>query len=169
MLIILLGVFYNGIAVILQTTILSQIKMLQGTADLVFLVVLSWAIRPGTKWKWAWAVAGGVLMGVLSEIPMAIYLIGYLIMVVLTNFIQSRLWQARTITLLVMVIIGTLIIQGMSLFYLILMGSPITISNGFYQVILPSILLNFVFLIPAYGIIRETASILYPEKEEIEL
>ena len=45
-----------GSLLILQTVILSRITLLHGSADLIMLAVISWALQKRVKTAWFWAI-----------------------------------------------------------------------------------------------------------------
>jgi len=53
-----------GLLVIMQSAILSQVRLLNGTVDLVLLVLVAWSVQERVKTAWHWRIAGaGRLVG----------------------------------------------------------------------------------------------------------
>ncbi|HRF94610.1 MAG TPA: rod shape-determining protein MreD, partial [Aggregatilineales bacterium] len=54
------------VAAILQATFMPQIRLLGGSPDLVFLVVLAWSINAELDSSVLWAFVGGISLDLLS-------------------------------------------------------------------------------------------------------
>ena len=51
-----------GSLVIIQSVIASRIALLQGTADIVMLAIIAWALQKRVMTAWHWAIIGGLLV-----------------------------------------------------------------------------------------------------------
>jgi hypothetical protein len=164
--IILLGFFFIGGALITQMTIVSQLLLLRGTADLVLLILLGWVLQEQAEGTWGWTLIAGVLTGISSSLPIWVPIIGYLIVTLSAQILHRQVWQIPIISLLIMVISGTLILQGITIAYLFTTGIIIELTEAFNLIILPSILLNLVLAIPIYAGMGEIARWIYPPEVE---
>jgi hypothetical protein len=72
-----------GLAVILQTSIVARIALLNGAADLVLLVLAAWGLQERVRDAWIWGAAAGLLNGLISGTPWYVYLVGYLAVIAL--------------------------------------------------------------------------------------
>jgi len=160
----LIGIPILALAVIIQSSILSQITLLQASADLVLVVVVSWIIHERVKAVWEWAVIAGILVGFISELPMLSYLIGYLAVAAIGIALKRRVWRAPLLALFTAVFIGTLTMQVLIFILLRLSGTVIDPLQAFNLVILPSLLLNLLLALPVQGLINEVAAWFYPEE-----
>ncbi|MDH5508051.1 MAG: hypothetical protein OEZ02_12590 [Anaerolineae bacterium] len=165
--VILSGLLILGAAAILQTTIIPQIPLLNGTADLVLLVLLSWILRKHTQGAWQWALIAGAVIGLASALPFWIPLASYLLITFLAQWIQQRIWQVPILTLLIITFIGTLIIQIFTTIYLLVSGTNLPIGLVFNQIILPSMILNIILVLPVYSLMGEIIYRLYPSEVEL--
>ena len=52
-----------GLALIIQTAILSRINLLSGCADLLLLLVAGWGLQPNARFVWIWAGLAGLRVG----------------------------------------------------------------------------------------------------------
>lgn len=150
---------------LLQTSIASRIMLLSGNADLVLLVVVAWGLQERAQGAWIWAVGASLLVGLVSGIPWYIYLIGYLSVVGLARLLVHRIWQAPLLVMFAVTLIGTLELLMLMFIYRTLFAVPLALSEGFFQIFLPTILLNLLLAIPVHALIRDLANRLYQEKE----
>lgn len=155
-----------GLALIVQTAILSRINLLSGCADLLLLLVAGWGLQPHAKFVWIWAGLAGLLVGYVSALPMVVTVAGYLFVMGTAHMLQRRIWQAPLLAMFAVTFFGTLIMQLLSIATLWLLGTPIELRNAFIQVILPSTLLNLLLSIPCHALMRDLAIWLHPQELE---
>ncbi len=74
------------VAYLLQTAIISQTPLVNGTADLILLFFAAWTLNERVENSWLWAFIGGVIISMLSAMPFYVPLIGYLGVVGLAKF-----------------------------------------------------------------------------------
>ncbi len=148
--------------VILQTTIASRLPLLFGTADLVMVALVAWALQERVKNAWIWTVVGGFMVSYISALPMYVPLIGYLIITAIARVLQRRVWQTPVLVMFLTTLIGTIITQGLSILVLKANEIPIDLGEALRMVMLPSILLNLVLAIPIRAIMVDLAEWAYP-------
>ena len=154
-----------GLAVILQSAIVSQIKLLSGYADLPLIMLAAWALQDRVKSAWHWAVLGCAMLAFVSNMPWPLLMIGYLTVVLVAQALQKRVWQAPLLAMFSVAFIGTLIVHIISFVGLSLLGTPFSFSDVVGAVTLPSLLLNMLFSIPVYTFMRDLARWVYPVEE----
>ena len=162
----LLGVLFMGSAAILQVTIVGRINMLEGATDLVLLVLLGWVLHARAEGIWQWAVLAGAFIGIASAQPVWLPIVSYLTITAMGYLIQTRVWQIPLLNLMTTTVIGTLIIHSLTSVYLIVIGTPLLISEIFNLVILPSIFLNLLIALPIYSFITAITNWVYPPEVE---
>jgi rod shape-determining protein MreD len=164
---ILIAVPFLGILVILQSSIVSRVTLLSGTADLVLLALLAWAVQERVKTTWQWGLIGGLLVALVSALPLLANLVGYLISAGLARGLRRQLWQLPLFAMLVATFTGTLVIHSLTIFSLRAAGTIIPWREAFNIITLPSALLNLLLAIPVYAIVGDLAGWLHPEEIEI--
>jgi rod shape-determining protein MreD len=152
---------------VLQSALVSRITLLRGTADLVLLAIIAWALQKRVQTAWRWSIIGGLLVNIGSALPVGVPLIGYGLATGLALMLRRRVWQAPILAMFIATFFGTLIVQGISLAALRITGHPIPILDAFNLVILPGVLLNLLLAVPAYAMIGDLANWLYPEEIEV--
>lgn len=151
--------------VILQTAVVSRISLLSGFADLMLVTLAAWAMQGQVTTGWHWAVLGSVLVAFTSGIPGIVPLAGYLAVVGMAQMARSRIWQAPLLALFSIVFLGTLVMNLLAILVLRLLGNPLSVGDAIGLVMMPSLLLNLLFSIPMYWIMRDLARWMYPVEE----
>lgn len=147
---------------VIQIGILSNLPLLQGYPDLILLAILAWSLRPEVRTAWQWGIIGGLLMILVSAMPVGVYLIAYLLVVFIAQLTRRMVWRLPFLTMLVMTIIGTFLTEGLSLVVLQLLGRDLPIRFFFGTIFIPSVLYNLILALPIYAVIGELARWVYP-------
>jgi len=163
----LLAVPILGILLMLQTAVLSDIMLLHGTTDLVLVAVIAWALNKRVESAWQWGIIGGLLVTIVSGLPLGVGLIGYPLAVGIAILLRQRVWQIPVLAMFVSTILGTLVLHILTLIALRVTGTPLPMIESLELVTLPSILLNLLAAIPLFAIFSDLADWLYPEEIEV--
>ncbi len=163
----LVGLILIGILAIIQSTIVSTMPLLNGTADLLLLLIVAWALQDRVDSAWQWCLIGGVFASLYSALPFGSFIIAYLICVGIARLLKHRIWKAPFLAMLAATFVCTLVVQLISLGARFLTGVSIPLMNVLNLILLPSLLLNLILAIPAFSIMRDIASWLYPEELEV--
>lgn len=129
------------------------------------LTVIAWAFQERTKSYWEAAALGGLLVGYVSAIPVYVPLIGYLLVTFLARILQRRVWQTPILVMFFTTVIGSLMVNFLSIFSLQLSGVPLNFSDSISLVVLPSALLNLILSFPIYLLVKDVAEWIYPSEE----
>jgi hypothetical protein len=164
---IALGVILLLAAALLQVTLMMRINLLQGSADLVLLVLISWMLQPGNKPVWLWGLPAGLMIGFASALPDYIPILGYFAAAGFCQLLQTRIWQVPLLTLFSATLLGTLVVQLTTLIYLWLSAQPIDAIEAMNLIVIPSILLNLILVLPVNALIGETNKLLNPDLETV--
>lgn len=156
-----------GLLLMLQTAVLSDLRLLHGSVDLIMVAIIAWALQKRVETAWRWGIIGGLLVSIASALPLGIALVAYPLVVGIAILLRQRVWQVRVLSMFVSTILGTILIHGISIIALRLNGSNIPMIESFELVTLPSILLNLLVAIPAFAIFDDLAQWLYPEEIEV--
>jgi rod shape-determining protein MreD len=153
------------LAVILQSAVISRVKLLSGYADLPLLVLGAWALQDRVKSAWHWAALGCVMLAFVSTMPWPVLVIGYFAVVFMALTLQRRVWQAPLLAMFSVTFIGTMFLHLLSFVVLGLLGTPFVFDDVIGLITLPSLLLNMLFSIPIYAFMRDLARWVYPVEE----
>lgn len=155
------------LAFMLQTIVLSSLPLLSGQADLVLLVLVAWGLQDRVKNAWIWAAIAGVMMEYISGLPQFVPLASYLMVMAVARIVRRRVWQTPVLAMFLVIFIGSLASQGLSMAVLLANGTPLSITDSLNLVILPGTLLNLLLALPVFALVADLAQWLYPEEVEI--
>lgn len=153
------------LAVILQSSIVSRVTLLTGTADLPLVMLAAWAMQDDVETAWHWAIAAGVLVGFVSGLSWVVPLASYILVIVLAQVLQRRVWQAPLLAMFSVTFLGTIGLSVFSLVVLRFSGISLSIADAFGLITLPGILLNMLLAIPVFAVMRDLARWVYPASE----
>jgi len=163
---ILISIPILGALVILQSAIMSDINLLNGTTDLVMLAIIAWAMQKKVQSAWQWGIIGGLFVTLVSGLPFFVPLISYLATVGIVLLLRKRVWNYPILAMFIGTFIGTLIMHLLSILALRITGVSIPLIESFNIITLPTLILNMLLAVPIYALLRELANIRYPEKLE---
>jgi len=153
--------------VVLQSVVVSRTKLLHGTADLVMLAIIAWALQKRVKSAWHWAVVGGLLVGLVSTLPTIVPVISSILIVAVALLLKQRVWQVEILAMFVTTFIGTLMVHAISIISLTISGIPLPFLEVVSSITIPSLLLNLLIAAPAFFLLGDLAKWLYPEQLEV--
>lgn len=151
-----------ALAVILQSSIISEVQLLNGYADLPMILLAAWALQDRVESAWHWAALTCLFVGFMSSLPWIIFVLGYFGIIFIARTLQQRVWQAPLLAMFSVVFIGTLLIHLLSFGVLSILGTPFRFSEVVALITLPTLLLNILFSIPAYTLMRDLSFWVYP-------
>jgi rod shape-determining protein MreD len=162
----LIGLLLFGILAILQSTIVSTMPLLKGTADLILLFIIAWSLQDRVESAWQWCLIGGLLASLYSGLPFGSFILAYLLCVGIARLIKRRIWKAPFLAMLAATFISTIIVQLVSLVSRLITGVNFPLLDVLNMILLPSLLLNLILAIPVFSIMHDMAGWLYPEELE---
>ena len=156
-----------GLMVILQSAILSQVNLLYGSFDLVLLVLVAWAVQERVKTAWHWGITAGLLVSLVTSVPIWAILPAYVGATGIAIYMRRIFYQRPLLAMVAATFFATLFTQVITVLALGLSGISIPLTEAFYMITIPSVLLNLLLAIPVYALIGDLANWLYPETIEI--
>jgi len=154
-----------ALVVIVQSAVISHMTLLAGYADLMLVILAAWALKAEASSAWLWAILGGFMVSFVSGLPWPVIMFGYLFVVLLAQLLKKRVWQAPLLAMFSVTFMGTLIMDLSTLLILNLLGTPLPVGDSLGLVVLPSMLLNLLFAVPVYVMIRDLAQWVSPGQE----
>ena len=154
-----------ALVVIVQSAVVSQMSLLAGYADLMLVILAAWALKADASSAWLWAILGGIMVSFVSGMPWPIAMAGYMFVVLLAQALRQRVWQAPLLAMFSVIFLGTLSMNLLALLVLNLLGTPLPFGDSLGLIVLPSILLNLLFSIPVYAVVRDLAQWVSPAQE----
>jgi rod shape-determining protein MreD len=142
------------IAAVLQATFVPQIRFGGGGPDLVFLMVLSWAINASLTESLVWAFVGGITQDLLSAAPLGTSAVGMVIIVFFISGLNQQVYRVGFMLLSAMVLLGTSFHQFVVIVILAVTGHNIVLPFDLSYVVAPTIVYNFILIWPVYFVMR---------------
>lgn len=162
--VVLLAIPLFIILAIFQSAVVSRLPLLHGTADLLLIVVIAWALQERVRSAWQWALIAGIIIGYTSALNFLIPIIGYMAVTGLALLLRQRIWQVPILAMLGVTFVGTLLINLTIALFLSITGTPLPIFETLNLIILPSMILNLLLAIPIYALVKDLSEWLYPEE-----
>ncbi len=156
-----------GLLVIFQSAVVSRLPLLHGSADIVLLVIIAWALQERVRTAWQWSILGGLFVGFVSALHFSIPVASYMVITGLVLLVRRRIWQMPILAMFAMTFIGTLFSLVLSALAVSIGGATLPLLNTLKLIILPSLILNLLLAAPIYAIVRDLAEWVYPEEIEI--
>ncbi len=160
----LLGIPILGFLIILQSTVVSRLSLLEGSADLMMLTVVAWALQERVRSSWQWAVIAGALVSLVSALPFYLVFTGFLLVTLIARLLQRQVWQTPILAMFIMSFLGTLIFHGLTIAGIAFTGTMLPVQDSLTLVTLPSALLNLIFALPVYIVVGDLANWVYPQE-----
>ena len=150
---------------ILQSAVVSRLPLDQGVADLMLVFLVAIALQKRVSTAWQWSIIGGMLIDFLSGLPFGIFTISYLVATALETLFRERIWRFTFIMQLLVVLVGTLVSQGLSYLVLFLQGASLDLITVLRVIIMPTIILNFMLSLPVFILTRDILDQIYPQEQ----
>lgn len=150
---------------VLQSTAVSRIQLLSGSADIVLLAIAAWAVKEKGYKAFVWALIGGLFIALITAMPLYIPILSYTFVALLAKILIGRIWQAPIIMLVIVMIAGTLFQHAISIIHLQTSGSQMFFMTAVKEITLPSLLLNFFFVFPMYVLMDDLRHWVLPEED----
>ena len=149
-------------AAVLQATVLSLLRPFGGTVDVVLLLVLSWTLVGEWPGGPLWALIGGLCLDLLSGGPFGANALGLLLVAYAASLSEGRFWSSHVLLPLASVLVGSVLYHLVYLATLAMAGYTVSWAASLSQVTLPTVLLNTLFMLPLYQLLRWLHSVLHP-------
>lgn len=153
--------------VMLQTVVISRLQLLNGSADLVLLVLIAWALQRRVKSAFIWAGVAGLVISLISATPLYLPLIVYLLIILGVRLLQRLVWQTPLMAMFAATTVGTFLQHSVYFLAARASGATFTLQDGLNLVTFPSVLLNLLFALPVYALILDLANRIYPGENEV--
>jgi hypothetical protein len=153
--------------VIVQSAIMSQVRLLYGSVDMVLLVLVAWAVQERVKTAWHWGIVAGFFVSLASAVPPLAVFLTYLLVTGGAILFRRVFWARPLLAMIVATLSATLLSHSVTVVALRLTGTSIPILQAINIITLPSALLNLLLAVPIYAFVTDLANWLHPQEIEI--
>jgi len=150
----------------LQVSIISNLPLLNGTADIILLALIAWGLKDRGKYFWIWSLVAAILVYLTSAAPFIVYVLSYLLVTLLANMLMKRIWQMPVLLMFFLTFLATVFMHFLTLVFLQFSGVSFSWTTAISQITLPSALLNIILSLPVYIIISDLADFIHPAEVE---
>jgi len=150
---------------VLQTTVVSEVRLLHGSADLILVWLAAYGLTSKDHSGYLLAFFAGGLVSYVSALPWYVFPIGYLVTVAIARFVSSQLWQSPLLSMFAITLVTSIFLYMVSMAGLRINGTFYSFSTSLYHVIIPSIFLNLLLAIPIYALGRDFSGWIFRNEE----
>jgi rod shape-determining protein MreD len=163
----LIGIPLLAFLAVLQSTILSHIRLLDGRPDAILLAVVVWSIAGRTNEAMVWGFIGGAFLDLYSGVPFGSTSIALVIVAYLVSFPEGRFWESHVVMPLGVMLVASTIFHLLGIGTLLTIGQPIDFDSALTRVLLPSTFMNLVLVLPALQLANGMVERLFPPEVKI--
>lgn len=154
------------LASLLQSLALPTPALVQAQPNLVLILVTVWGVTRGASQGVVWALVGGLLLGLVSVVPLGSIALALLPAGLLTYLGQLRLVADERLVALGVALLGTLLYGGVLLVVFQAMGYPTDWGQSYRSLFLPGALLNAVLAGLVYPLFPWLSGRLFPSRTQ---
>ncbi len=126
----------------------------RGQLSLVMLLVICWSLRSSLAEGFVWALVGGIMLDLLSTLPIGASSAALALIVFVVNSLAQRLLRLRILFLLAVTALATIFMTAYTAAALILLGNTYDIPSLIRLMLLPTLLYNLIAILPLYALVR---------------
>ncbi|HVO71493.1 MAG TPA: rod shape-determining protein MreD [Aggregatilineaceae bacterium] len=163
-----LGIPILALAAILNAAVMSRLQIGGGAPDLVFLVVVSWALLADVRDALLWAVIGGVMQDWMSITPLGASALGLVVVVFVADSLFGQVQRGNLLIPPLVAAGGTLVVHLGILIGLRLAGHAVPIALGLTYVTVPTMIYNAILILPVFRVVGLVYGWLSPRRVRLE-
>jgi rod shape-determining protein MreD len=158
-----------ALAAVLNATVMAEFRLGGGAPDLVFMLVVSWALLADPRTAFGWAVLGGIMQDSLSVAPLGTSSLGLVIVVFLADAIFGQRQRINLLYPLLVAAGGTVIYHLCIMAVLRVMeGITVPMGSGLFYVTVPTVIYNSILIVPVYRMVAVVYRGFQPQRPRVE-
>lgn len=142
-----------ALAVIVQSTLIPEVRIGGGMPDLVFLLALAWGLLAGFQAGVVWALVGGMLQDLVSAVPLGTTSLALVIVVGLASLMLGQVNPRNLLYPALAAGPGTVVAHLVVLIVLLLSGRAVPLTETLVYVTLPGAIYNMAAMVVVYRIL----------------
>ncbi len=152
---------------VLQSSVLSQLQLLDGAPDLPLLAVISWALTGRMHESLGLALFAGLFVDLLSGLPFGMSAIILIFVTFLVSLFEGRFWEANLLMPLGVTLIASLAYHLLGIMAVLVIGRSTDLGFALTRIVMPSTFLNLVLILPFSQAAAGLRRSLYPPEVRI--
>jgi rod shape-determining protein MreD len=155
---IYLALVILAFAVVVQGTLLSRLRILGITPNLLLVIVVSWSLARGVTEGLIWAFIGGLGVDLIAGLPVGTSSLALMPVCFLAGIGRNSVYTHSVFWPMLLVALATPLHGWIVLLILQFLGMPVDWVSTTVRVILPELILNILLTIPVYPGLRWMAA-----------
>jgi rod shape-determining protein MreD len=151
---LLLTLIILSLVVLVQGTLLSRLRILGVSANLLLVIVICWSLTRNVQEGLMWAFAGGLGIDLVSGLPLGTSPLALMPTCFLAGIGRSSIFAQNIFWPLLLVVLATPLHGWLVLLTQQLRGVPVDWVGSTVRIILLELVLNLVITIPVYPGLR---------------
>lgn len=156
------------LAAVLNATVMAELRIGGGAPDLVFLIVVSWALLAGVQDALLWAIIGGVMQDWFSIAPLGASALGLVIVTFIADSLFGQVQRGNVIIPPLVAAAGTVVYHLGIIASLRTVDVTVPLGDGLLYVTLPTMLFNGLVMLPVFRLIGLIHVWLTPRRVRLE-
>jgi rod shape-determining protein MreD len=156
------------IAAILDASVMPELRVFGGAPDLLFLVVISWALLADVGDAMLWAVFGGAIQDTMSIAPVGASALGLVIVAFAADALLGDVRRTNLLVPPLVMGVGTASYHLVLLIVLRLGGHAVPVGEGLLTVTLPTVIYHVLLSVPVFRLMGLAHDWLTPRRVRLE-
>lgn len=156
------------LAAVLNASVMPEMRLSGGAPDLVFMVVVSWALLADVNEALLWAVFGGVMQDTLSIAPLGTSALGLVVVAFMADALFGDVRRTNPIVPPLVMGLGTVLYHATLLLVLRLTGHPVPLGDALATVTLPTLIYHVLLSVPVFRAMGLVHNWLTPRRVRLE-
>lgn len=136
-----------------QTSALTSFRVLGVHANLMLVLLLSWAMVRGLKEAMVVVPMGGLALGLVDGHPLGVAVLALIPLVLLTEIREARIIEGDFLLSIFVVLLATLAYELIILIVLRVTGETVQWWGTLARVVVPAAVVNALLVPPVYGLL----------------
>lgn len=164
---IIIGIPLLALLAVLQSSIISELSLLEGRPDLILIAVVAWGLMGRYRESMIWGLIGGLFLDMLSGLPLGVTSINLILIAFLVSFSEGRFWESHILMPLGVMLLLSPLFYFLSIVTLWMLGHDINLGIAIARVILPGTFLNLLLILPGTQLISAVNRLIHPPEVSI--
>jgi rod shape-determining protein MreD len=160
----IVGIPAIALLAVLQSSLVSHLRLLEGRPDLVLLAVVAWALTGKSHEAMILGFAGGLFLDAFSAVPLGVSSSALVMVAAIVSYSEGQFWGINPIMQLAAVLVGSVLYYATVIFALIAVGQPVDLQQALGQIVLPSLFINLILALPTVQIAENLHDVLHPPR-----
>jgi len=163
-----LGIPMAVFAAVLQSTIVTRIRIWGVSVDLVLLLTVSWTLLQGIGEGLLVSLTGGIILDALSGAPFGLMTVSLTVASELAGLGEANVFEKAPFLSCIAITLATITYRGMLLILLKITGRPLPSWSMISRFLLLAIAINGLAMFIVYGLVERLCSSIQPRRAEWE-